>query len=97
MDDTTFNYLAPSGEQLARMQRVRTAAQIFSRVIEQEVPEGPDKTYTLRKLREVAMWANVAITRHADGSPRIGIDRDPEAEDYPPTHPVKGDLGSVPL
>ena len=34
------------------------------------IPEGADKTYLLRKLREVAMWANVAITREADGTPR---------------------------
>ena len=34
------------------------------------IPDGPDKTYMLRKFREVAMWANIAITRNPDGSPR---------------------------
>jgi hypothetical protein len=34
------------------------------------VPDGPDKTYILRKLREVSMWVNVAITRFSDGAAR---------------------------
>jgi hypothetical protein len=34
------------------------------------IPDGPDKTYLVRKLRECAMWANIAITRQPDGSPR---------------------------
>lgn len=34
------------------------------------LPDGPDKTYALRKHREVAMWTNIAITRQPDGSPR---------------------------
>jgi len=48
----------------------RTAAAEYAEVLDQYVPDGPDKTYLLRKLREIAMWANVAITRNADGSPR---------------------------
>ena len=39
-------------------------------VVDVEAVEEPDKTYVLRKLREVAMWANVSLTRHADGAPR---------------------------
>ena len=34
------------------------------------LPDGADKTYVLRKLRELAMWNNVAITREPDGTPR---------------------------
>jgi hypothetical protein len=52
------------------MQRLRDAAKIFCDVIEFEVPDGPDKTYIIRKFREVAMWANISITRHPDGTPR---------------------------
>ena len=48
----------------------RNAAAEYAEVLDQRVPEGPDKTYLLRKLREVAMWANVAITQNSDGSPR---------------------------
>lgn len=66
----TFNYLKPSDEQYEAMQDVRDAAKVFADVLEAIVPDGPDKTYLIRKLRELAMWANVAITRHPDGSPR---------------------------
>jgi hypothetical protein len=73
---------------------LRRAFHMLNEMIEQEVPDGPDRTHTQRMLRTAAMWANVAITRNADGSPR----REQQVEpDYPPDHPVEGDLGSVPL
>ena len=34
------------------------------------LPDGPDKTFALRNHRTTAMWANIAVTREADGSPR---------------------------
>jgi len=48
--------------------RKLTAAYVdeLDRVLE----NGPDKTYILRRLREIAMWINVCLTRTADGSPR---------------------------
>lgn len=67
---STFEYLKPTDEQIVRMARVRAAAKAFCDVLEAELPEGPDKTFTIRAHRSNAMWANVAITRHADGSPR---------------------------
>jgi hypothetical protein len=70
MDSSTFEYLKPTDEQMAAMARVRAAFADLSGVISGEVPAGPDCTYVVRKLRECAMWANVAITRHPDGSPR---------------------------
>jgi len=70
LDKTTFEYLKPSDEQMEDMATIRTAAAKYSKVLEEVVPDGPDKTYMFRKLREVAMWANVAITRQPDGSPR---------------------------
>ena len=66
----TFEYLKPTHQQLADMATARRAVLSCSIVLEDVVPDGPDKTYLLRKLREVGMWANVAITRHPDGSPR---------------------------
>jgi len=72
MHDSTFRYLKPTDEQLLHMDRVRETFVVVSAVLEEEVPEGPDKTYLMRKLREVAMWANVAITRQPDGAPRNG-------------------------
>ena len=91
---STFDYLQPTLEQVKAMQSLRFATTVYAALIDSTVPDGPDKTYILRKLREVAMWVNVAITRHPEGAPRQGV-IDPK--DYPPDHPVKGDLGSVPL
>ncbi len=70
MHPSTFNYLQPTAEQIEAMQSVRDAAAVYANALHRFVPEGPDKTYLLRKLREVAMWVNIAITRNADGSPR---------------------------
>ena len=71
LSDNTFDYLKPTEDQIVTMNAVREAATDYARALCLFLPEGPDKTYTLRKLREVAMWANVAITRTPDGSPRI--------------------------
>lgn len=70
MHESTFGYLMPTEHQKETMQRVREAAKAFSDVLEKELPEGPDKTFALRNHRTTAMWANVSISRHPDGSPR---------------------------
>lgn len=70
MHETTFGYLNPTEAQKSDMAVVRSAAADYAEVLERMLPDGPDKTYVLRKLREVAMWANVCITRHSDGAPR---------------------------
>lgn len=70
LHESTFAYLNPTDEQKGNMQMARIAAKDYAAVIETLVPEGPDKTYALRKFREVAMWVNIAITRQPDGSPR---------------------------
>ena len=70
MHESTFSYLKPTDEQIVIMANARTAAQTYARDLEALLPDGPDKTYLMRKLREVAMWVNIAITRQADGSPR---------------------------
>lgn len=70
MHDSTFEYLKPTEPQMTRMLGAREAVKLYADAIEHLVPDGPDKTYILRKLREIAMWVNVAITRQPDGSPR---------------------------
>lgn len=70
MHAETFEHLTPSDAHKEQMQKVRAAAKIFSESLEINLPEGPDKTFVLRQLRTVVMWANVAITRNPDGSPR---------------------------
>ena len=67
---STFSYLSPSPTIVQAMNSCREAAGLYANALEKFVPEGPDKTYLLRKLREVAMWVNIAITRNPDGSPR---------------------------
>lgn len=70
MHPSTFEYLKPTDEQLAQMSAFRSEASDFAKTIEGLIPDGPDKTYIMRKFREVCMWANVAITRQPDGAPR---------------------------
>jgi hypothetical protein len=67
---STFEYLKPTDDQLNTMGSVREAFAAFTKTIEPWLPDGPDKTYVLRQLRDSAMWANQAITRNPDGSPR---------------------------
>lgn len=69
MDKTTYQYLKPTDSQMADMEAHREAARVYAEALD-KLPDGPDKTYAIRKHREVAMWANICITRHADGSPR---------------------------
>lgn len=67
LHESTFEYLAPTTEQIDTMNKARIAAKQYAETLEALLPAGPDKTYALRKLREVAMWANITITRDANG------------------------------
>lgn len=67
---STFDYQQSTDAQKNDMQTVREAAAAYADVLDNMLPEGPDKTYTLRLLRDTNMWAMVAITRNPDGSPR---------------------------
>lgn len=67
---STFEFLKPSDAQIASMAAVRQAAAEYASVVGANVPDGADKTFLLRNHRSNAMWANVAITREADGAPR---------------------------
>jgi len=67
---TTFEYLKPTDDQIVQMAVVRAAAKTYADVLDQMLPDGPDKTFVIRAHRSNAMWANVAITRQPDGAPR---------------------------
>ena len=41
-----------------------------SKEVELALPVGADKDHVIRLIRDSAMWANVALTRYDDGSPR---------------------------
>ena len=55
LHDSTFQYVIPTDQQKMNMDLVREAAADFYAVLEEHVPAGADKTYLLRKLREVVM------------------------------------------
>lgn len=67
---STFEYLKPTDQQVAVMNDLRHRADVYAQALQAALPEGPDKTYIMRRVRETAMWVNVAVTREADGSPR---------------------------
>lgn len=67
---TTFEYLKPTDAQIAQMTEGRQRTFVYANAIEALLPDGSDKTYILRRIRETAMWINVSITCEADGTPR---------------------------
>jgi hypothetical protein len=67
---STFEYLKPTEAQLKNMNILRGITTKYATEVDLFLPEGPDKTYILRRIRETAMWMNVAITRLPDGTPR---------------------------
>jgi hypothetical protein len=67
---STFQYLKPTEQQLVDMDVARRMTATYADYLDTFLPDGPDKTYILRRVRETAMWVNVAITREADGTPR---------------------------
>lgn len=70
MHPSTYEYLKPTDDQLTAMSALREAARTYQLALEDHLPDGPDKTFVIRNHRTTAMWANVAITRQPDGSPR---------------------------
>lgn len=70
LHESTFEYLKPTDEQLEQMAALRIAARGYADFVDANLPDGADKTYILRKIREIAMWVNVAVTREANGTPR---------------------------
>ena len=71
MHSSTYEYLKPTTDQINKMSRLREAAKVYGDVLEKELPDGPDKTFVIRAHRSNAMWVNVAVTRQADGTPRV--------------------------
>lgn len=70
MHPSTYEYLKPTDVQIDELQALREAAKVYGEALDSLLPDGPDKTYVIRQHRSNAMWANVAITRNADGTPR---------------------------
>jgi len=56
-----FTYHEPTLEQIESYKRIRYAAMVLARVINDECPAGPDRTAAVRKVREAVMVANASI------------------------------------
>ena len=67
---STFDYLKPREGQIEAMNALREYTKEYAERIDQALDDGPDKTYILRRIRETAMWINVALTRETNGAPR---------------------------
>ena len=70
MHRNTFDYHQPTDEQITQMAMLREAARVYGEALQRYVPEGADKEHIIRLHRTAAMWANVAVTRLEDGTPR---------------------------
>jgi len=70
MHESTYEYHKPTDAQLQQMAELRAAAKVYGDALDKLLPDGPDKTFVIRAHRSNAMWANVAVTRHSDGTPR---------------------------
>lgn len=70
MHASTYEYLNPTDEQKQQMAKLRQAAKEYGDALDAILPDGPDKTFVIRSHRSNAMWANVALTRQPDGTPR---------------------------
>jgi hypothetical protein len=59
--DKFFTYHPPKGDQPDRYAEIRANALHMARVINENCPDGPDKSAAIRKLRECVMTANASI------------------------------------
>ena len=71
LHESAFEYSKPTEEQIETMSILRKASKEYADILDEYLPDGPDKTYILRAHRQNAMWVNTTITREADGKPRI--------------------------
>jgi hypothetical protein len=56
-----FSYHAPTGDQPARYEAIRSAAKSFAAVMLTNTDSSADQTAAIRKLRECVMTANASI------------------------------------
>ena len=70
LDLSMFEHLKPTNKQKEIMDVLRKEAANYANILNTLLPEGPDKSFIIRQLRTVAMWASVCVTRHSNGAPR---------------------------
>jgi hypothetical protein len=60
--ENVFTYHPPTGrEQVATYQVIRLGGKTLAELIDNNVPDGPEKTTAIRKIQEAVMWANAGI------------------------------------
>jgi hypothetical protein len=59
--DLLFTYHAPTQEQVQQYANIRAKAMELARVIHANCPGSPDRTASMRLLREAVMTANASI------------------------------------
>lgn len=59
-----FTFHKPTPEQVVQYQEIREQAEQLARVIWRNCEPGPDRTASLRKIREAVMTANASIATH---------------------------------
>lgn len=59
-------------EQRTLLIQTRQHFAAFKAMLEDKIPNGADKTYLIRKFREVGMWADRAIMSAQIETPEIG-------------------------
>lgn len=70
MHTSTYDYPKPTNQQLELMVRMREAAKVYGEALDALLPDGLDKPLIMRAHRLNATWANAAITRLPDETPR---------------------------
>ena len=59
--ENIFSYHKPFGDQAERYEVIRYKARCFAELLNDAVPDSPEKALAFRKLQECVMFANAAI------------------------------------
>lgn len=59
--DNWFTYHAPTEDQIEKYQKLRQSGKFLAETILENVPDGPDQSAAIRKVREAIMTANAGL------------------------------------
>lgn len=58
-----FTYHPPTPEKVMAHENIRFACKTLAMIINQEIPDGREKSLAITHLEDTMMWANAAIAR----------------------------------
>jgi len=64
--ENDFRYHAPKEENIVKFSNIRETAKAFAHLIDENVPNGREKSTALTKLEETVMWANAGVAHNQD-------------------------------